>query len=1001
MDEALKKLKLFLVIGLIFQLLSGCTNSLTDPDDDESEGGVIGTGILLEGTVTDARAFASNSLQIKSSSGEISNAVIDDTGRYNALSVEGEPPYLLRANLGNNEYRYSIAFGKDRTNVHSFTDVMLRYWFAENNLAIDGAFESTSTTTTLPTRQEYEETTGQFFALIDRVLEDYMLTGDQLLTGDYDSGSNDNRIPEFLRNNFMVLTDEEISFLITDPSTEIQSNLKTGYALYDPVTGPDTQPPEMPSDVRSLTASETEIVVVWSPSTDNIGIAYYKVFRDGALIDETPYPVFTDKELDTTRQYDYEIVAVDASGNTSAPTMSKYNGTTDAQDTTAPPTPVGLNVNATPGQMDLTWQVPSSVGDVVRFDVFRGQDNNPPTFLISVTGTLFTDLSIASGTEYCYQIVAVDASENDSDKSAEDCAQAAGEEVANAENLPIPTVPESAGLTIPNIDSIPCEVNWTEYVVTDSTSVSSGCYLASEQISINDGGSLSLAPGVVIKFASGTGIVVNAGGSFSSEGTKAVPVVLTAQDKTRGFWNGINFNQSNSARNKLFNTVVEYAGGGETMAALALSTNTNQLSRVEISGSVIRECRGSGIRAETDFGIINRLDGSVITGCDVPLDVNFNGLSGITQRNTFTGNTNDIIDTREATVNTDVQLIDLGIPYLSTYIDQFSGNLRILHGVEIQFAVDSPTSITAFVSVRGTLTIEGREDNRVLFTGTVKERGHWGGITVSGVANLNYFDLEFAGTSKVSIDPPASLLIANGNVSLSHTSIKNSGSLAIHMYNPDARGTLAIGDGVEFSDNARFIRLGVSQLEKVMPNLGAVVANSMSNDRQVVELITSGITNYNINLLDLGVPYTLTGSAQLDTGSFRIQPGVTLLMDDGAGIIIGSEAYFNAIGTSESPITITHDALLPGAWDSITISSNSNLNQIEHATISYAGGSFDGIPAAVKLDCNPQAMLSIENARIEDSAGWGVALNNRTGCDLTVGDNVEFNRNREGDIRQE
>ena len=990
MHEAKNKLKLLCAIGLFALLLFGCSSGGLDTDpDDEGEGGVIGTGLILEGTVTDIRAFASNSLQIKSSTGEISGAVIDDTGRYRAPSVKGAPPYLLRADLGNNDYRYGIAFGNERTNVNSYTNVILQNWFAGNNGNLDTEFEQASITTTLPTRVEFQNTANKFFDLVALVLEDYELTGNQLLVGDYDSGSTSDGIYNFLRNNPMLLKDDNISFVITDPVNGIQSTLNTGFALYELSTEPDTETPTVPANVRALASAETgvvnEVVVVWDPSSDNRGVVGYEVFRDGERIAITPYPVLRDSDLEPNRQYTYEVIAVDASENSSALSLPATSERLETPDLIAPAAPVQLAVFSSVGRMDLTWQVQADIADVVGFEVYRGRDNNPVDFLASVTGTVFTDVSVASGVNYCYEIAAFDASGNVSSRSVEFCATAAGEEVISAESLPIPTVPINAGLNVPATESTTCSNNWTAFLVDSTMQVGEGCYTVAQSIIISDGGSLSLSQGVVLKFASGTGVVVNTGGSFSSEGTKSAPVVLTGQDPTPGYWSGIDFNQSNSARNKLVNTVVEYAGGGETMAAVAVSSATGPLSRVDITGSVIRNCLGTGIRADSEFGTVNRLDGSVISGCGIPLDVHLTGLSGVTQRNDLTGNVNDTINIGNATIDADMQLADLGVPYVSSGIRVADGNLKILNGVEVQFTSG------ANVNISGSLIIEGWEDSRVKLTGTVKERGHWGVLSVNGNATFKYVDIEYGGFGVNPTVAPASIRIGQGSVSLSHVAISQSFLYAIHMNNPAGRITNL--ENVVLTGNSKAIRLGLSQLSQLSDQI-----TFLSNDSSTIELTTNEVPNLDVDLLNLGVSYLLSMQVRLNMGSFRVRPGVTVFMGDGVGVDISGDASFSAVGTAEEPINLTHDSLLSGAWRGITVASNSNLNRIEHTNISFAGGSIEGTAAAVKLECNPQAMLFIANSGIEDSAGWGVVSSDSDGCALSLGENVQFNRNRSGDI---
>jgi len=211
------------------------------------------------------------------------------------------------------------------------------------------------------------------------------------------------------------------------------------------------------------------------------------------------------------------------------------------------------------------------------------------------------------------------------------------------------------------------------------------------------------------------------------------------------------------------------------------------------------------------------------------------------------------------------------------------------------------------------------------------------------------------------------------------------------MDNPIGRITNL--DNLVLSGNRKGIRMGISQLDQLNSQL-----TFSSNDNSTIELTTSESTIVDADLLNLEVPYLLTTSLRMDSGNLRIRPGVTLNMGDGVGVDISGNASFSVVGTAEEPINLTHEAQLPGAWSGITVASNSNLNRIEHASVSFAGGSFDGIAAAVKLECNPLAMLFIANTKIEDSAGWGVLSSGTNGCALELGENVQFNRNRSGDI---
>ena len=81
---------------------------------------------------------------------------------------------------------------------------------------------------------------------------------------------------------------------------------------------PDTTAPSVPRDLNATTGAPASTALAWSPSTDNVGIIGYRIFRDGALIDTSATAAFTDTGLAAGASYGYRIAAFDPTGNQSA-----------------------------------------------------------------------------------------------------------------------------------------------------------------------------------------------------------------------------------------------------------------------------------------------------------------------------------------------------------------------------------------------------------------------------------------------------------------------------------------------------------------------------------------------------------------------------------------------------------------------------------------------------------------------------------------------------------
>jgi Tol biopolymer transport system component len=80
----------------------------------------------------------------------------------------------------------------------------------------------------------------------------------------------------------------------------------------------DRTPPTTPTNLRVTTASPTRIDLSWDPSTDNVGVAGYKVYRDGSFLTSVIATSYSDTGLSPSTRYCYRVSAYDAAGNESA-----------------------------------------------------------------------------------------------------------------------------------------------------------------------------------------------------------------------------------------------------------------------------------------------------------------------------------------------------------------------------------------------------------------------------------------------------------------------------------------------------------------------------------------------------------------------------------------------------------------------------------------------------------------------------------------------------------
>jgi chitodextrinase len=140
-----------------------------------------------------------------------------------------------------------------------------------------------------------------------------------------------------------------------------------------PPPAADTTPPSVPLNVQAAAGASQQILLSWSPSTDNVGISGYKLYRDGIQVTVTAASVttYTDTGLTPGRAYAYTVASIDTSGNASV-----QSSTTSATvQSVSPPAGGGSSateytVNFQAGSLSIVTGYQSDDGSV--FSAARG-----------------------------------------------------------------------------------------------------------------------------------------------------------------------------------------------------------------------------------------------------------------------------------------------------------------------------------------------------------------------------------------------------------------------------------------------------------------------------------------------------------------------------------------------------------------------------------------------------------------------------------------------------
>jgi uncharacterized lipoprotein YddW (UPF0748 family) len=107
-------------------------------------------------------------------------------------------------------------------------------------------------------------------------------------------------------------------------NTNIQpTNVMADAIKIEPV---DTQAPTDPTNLSATAQSATSMSLSWSPSTDNVGVAGYRVYRAAVEIGTSASTNYADSGLTANTQYSYYVKAFDAAQNLSGAsnTVPKY-----------------------------------------------------------------------------------------------------------------------------------------------------------------------------------------------------------------------------------------------------------------------------------------------------------------------------------------------------------------------------------------------------------------------------------------------------------------------------------------------------------------------------------------------------------------------------------------------------------------------------------------------------------------------------------------------------
>ncbi len=242
---------------------------------------------------------------------------------------------------------------------------------------------------------------------------------------DYDNaiartlGPNQTKVDEYLASSGDTLWVQRQTGLTAGAGTTVTTNdtAPTGdrwnlSVIEIPAAVNDTSAPTAPTGLAGSAAGPTRVDLSWTAATDDVGVAGYRVLRDGSQIGTTTTATsYSDPTAAASTTYSYTVRAVDAAGNVS-PESDPASVTTPAPDTTPPA--ISAVSSGTPTQTDatITWTTDEPSTTQIAYGTSTAYGSSTTLNTAPVTSHSQTITGLSASTRYHFQVRSADASGN-------------------------------------------------------------------------------------------------------------------------------------------------------------------------------------------------------------------------------------------------------------------------------------------------------------------------------------------------------------------------------------------------------------------------------------------------------------------------------------------------------------------------------------------------------------------------------------------------------------
>ncbi|MFT6563722.1 MAG: chitin-binding protein [Actinomycetes bacterium] len=178
-------------------------------------------------------------------------------------------------------------------------------------------------------------------------------------------------------------------------------------------SAPEIEAPGAPTTLAVSAVTDSTATLNWQSTTAGSAAVDYQVYRDGELVGTTSGTSFEDLSLSPDTGYSYTVTARNSAG--ASPVSQPLTVTTgDVRDDEVFPPQQLHSMGETTGSVDLMWFAPTNADNVTGYQIYRDGE------LVGTTpDKMLTDGELAPGTEYRYEVRAIDSAGNQSPVSNE------------------------------------------------------------------------------------------------------------------------------------------------------------------------------------------------------------------------------------------------------------------------------------------------------------------------------------------------------------------------------------------------------------------------------------------------------------------------------------------------------------------------------------------------------------------------------------------------------